>query len=259
MELQTVCDRLVDETDGLLACVVLDLETGLALSQACRPGVDAAAVEKSTRVAGSMFRGRLVRQFAQSLATVRPGNRQRASARSVDGFVHEAQITTASTYQFMSMVPGWRNALLLMVTDRTLSIGLGWMAVHDAFAWIAQARPGVAQAVQEGRPRYATTPAEVPEEPAAETSFAEPPSAPASPARTAPQAAPAAPAEPPIVPVRETPPASQTVRPLATNDADAESRAHPEQSEPKSTPSRAEVGRVGARGAFRRTPRGSRS
>lgn len=132
MELQSVCDDLVDETEGLVVCVLLDLETGLTLAQASRPGVEPVAVESVGRAAGTMFRGKLIGQFVRSLPT----------PRSIEGFVREAQITTANTYRFMSTLPGWNNALLVFVTDKTVSIGLGWMAVHQAFDRLLQARPG---------------------------------------------------------------------------------------------------------------------
>lgn len=129
MELQNVCDNLVDESDGLVACMLLDLETGLTLAYAGRRGFDAAAAERIMRAAGTMFRGHLVEQFARSLPTPKP----------VGGFVREVQITTTNTYHFMSTLPGWPNTLLIFVTDKSLSIGLGWMAVHQAFDRLLQA------------------------------------------------------------------------------------------------------------------------
>ena len=131
MELQSVCDNLVDESDGLVACMLLDLETGLTLAYAGRHGFDAAAAERIMRAAGTMFRGQLVEQFARSLPKPKP----------VGGFVREVQITTTNTYHFMSTLPGWPNTLLIFVTDKSLSIGLGWMAVHQAFDRLLQAEP----------------------------------------------------------------------------------------------------------------------
>ena len=131
MELQSVCDNLVDESDGLVACMLLDLETGLTLAYAGRHGFDAAAAERIMRAAGTMFRGQLVEQFARSLPKPKP----------VGGFVREVQITTTNTYHFMSTLPGWPNTLLIFVTDKSLSIGLGWMAVHQAFDRLLRAEP----------------------------------------------------------------------------------------------------------------------
>ena len=129
MELQDVCDSLLEETEGLLACVVLDLDTGLTLANSSREGRDAAAVAHRM---GSLFRSKAQDRFAQSVAvpSVSPGD------------VREAQVTTGGAYHFLATLPGWSSALLIFVTERTISIGLGWMAVHQALDRVSQARPG---------------------------------------------------------------------------------------------------------------------
>ena len=134
MGLQNVCDGLIDETDGLLACIVLDLDTGLTLASSCREGMDATAVGAVTRRLGGLFRSR-------SLGFV-PSSPTPSSSR---GVVREAQITTGSTYHFMAAVPGWDSALLVFVTEKVVSIGLGWMAVHQAIDRVLLARPGTAE------------------------------------------------------------------------------------------------------------------
>ena len=134
MGLQNVCDGLIEETDGLLACIVLDLDTGLPLANSCREGMDMAAAGAVTRRLGGLFRSR-------SLGFV-PSSPTPPTSR---GVVREAQITTGSTYHFMATVPGWDGALLVFVTEKAVSIGLGWMAVHQAIDRVLQARPGAAE------------------------------------------------------------------------------------------------------------------
>ena len=131
MELHEVCDSLVHETEGVQACVFLDLETRLSLAQARRPGVGAVAIRRATRAAGDVFRGRLLRQLVRTLPT----------ERLLEDFVREAQMTTTETHIFMSTVPRWNNAVLVCVTDKAVSIGLGWMAVHQAIDSIGQVPP----------------------------------------------------------------------------------------------------------------------
>ena len=130
MELDQVCGEMVGETEGLLVCAVLDLDTELVLAQAGRAGVDGETVDRSMRTAGSMFRARFARRFARSLLDGSPPV----------GLLREAHITTDRTYQFMSVVPDWESRLLVVVTDRSLSIGLGWMVVHEAIDRIARTR-----------------------------------------------------------------------------------------------------------------------
>lgn len=122
MELQEVCDSLVRETDGVLACVVLDLGTGLVLAQSRRRDVEPGILRRATRAADGIFRGKLLRQFVRTLPTRTPFER----------FVNEAQLTTSRAHSFLSTLPGVPDAVLVCITERTMSIGLGWMALHQA-------------------------------------------------------------------------------------------------------------------------------
>ena len=130
MELDQVCGEMVGETEGLLVCAVLDLDTELVLAQAGGAGVDGGTVDRSMRTAGRMFRARLAHRFARSLPDGSPPV----------GVLREAHITTDRNYQFMSVVPDWESTLLVVVTDRSLSIGLGWVVVHEAIDRIARTR-----------------------------------------------------------------------------------------------------------------------
>ena len=136
MKLQSVCDRIVQENEGSLSCSILDLDTGLALARRCGPGVDEMVAERDSQVALDVCRGRMMRQFAQSLA----------HSPSVEGFVQEAQVTTSQSYLFVSGVPGWPNVLFLLVTERSVSMGLGWMAVRQASQRVAESRTNDAEA-----------------------------------------------------------------------------------------------------------------
>ena len=153
MALQNVCDSLVEETDGLLACIVLDLDTGLTLATSCRKGMDSASINAVASRLGGLFRSR-------SMALSIPGH--------VGGRVQEAQVTSGNAYHFMATVPGWSNALLVFVTEKVVSIGLGWMAVHQAFDRLLQARPGTAstEAVPEAPTPPPAAPPDTPAPPA---------------------------------------------------------------------------------------------
>ena len=165
MGLQNVCDSLVGETDGLLACILLDLDTGLTLATSCREGVDAAVASTVARHLGGLF-------HSKSLTLTTP--------RHAEGLVREAQVTSRNTYHFMATLPGWSNALLVFVTERVVSIGLGWMAVHQAFDRVLQARPGSAtnQVSQEPRTAPPAAPEPRSQPPAAATPQTPPPVAP---------------------------------------------------------------------------------
>ena len=138
MDLQEICEGVVKETEAVLCCVVFDLDTDLTLASAHRPGsaLREADVEAALRTGKELFRGKFVDQFVQSLAT---------GLISTRGFVREVQITTADGYQFMAAIPGWEDGVLALFTENTLTLGLGWMAVHQTQELLAETRTGVAE------------------------------------------------------------------------------------------------------------------
>ena len=125
MDLQSVCQDVMDDVDGSLGCVLTDLETGLPLAAEYRAGtvMNANTITLVSYVGIDLFRGKLVRNFERSLSRNRAGS---------GGFVREVQLTTSNTYQFMSSVPGWEQVVFILVTNRNVSLGMGLLAVHDA-------------------------------------------------------------------------------------------------------------------------------
>ena len=141
MALQQICEDVVVDTEGALGCVLLDLNTGLVLALARRPGhvLDDVEVEKIVVASDNLFRGNLMEQFTAALGT---GTANRA--------VRETQITKAYSYEFMTAMPGWEGGVLVFITERTLSIGLGWMVVHQTRGRLAEARRSGARELPSG-------------------------------------------------------------------------------------------------------------
>ena len=131
MGFQEICEDVVRDTDGALGCILIDLRTGLALAAAQRTGGGLEHTDVNTVLysSGDMFRGKLIDQFVQSLPT------NRASSA---GFVREVQITTRYTHQFMVAMSDWESGVTILITEKTLSLGLGWMAVHRAQERLAE-------------------------------------------------------------------------------------------------------------------------
>ena len=127
MDMQRVCAALLEEVDGALGCIVIDMQTGLTVTAEYRPSsaVNESIVNLVSVVSANMFGGRLMRQFEAALA-IEP--------RQSNGFVREVQMTTATTNQFMAAIPGWNEGVFVLVTDKQVSLGLGWMAVHRVIA-----------------------------------------------------------------------------------------------------------------------------
>ena len=125
MAFQDVCEEVVRQTDGVLGCFLVDLRTGFALAAALLEGVqlDEAEFQEILRSSGELFQGELVKQFAKTL-----GTEPEATAR----FVQEVQVTKVDSYQFMAAMPGWEDVIVVLVAEKTLSLGFGWMIVRQA-------------------------------------------------------------------------------------------------------------------------------
>lgn len=139
MDLQHACAAVLDEVDGSLCCIVIDTQTGLTVAAEYRTGsvMNAGTINLVSVIGTNMFRGKLINQFRRSLATKRVS----------PAFVREVQMTTANTNHFMSAIPSWSEGIFVLVTDKSVSLGLGWMAVHRIVGQLGDA-PAEAGQVQ---------------------------------------------------------------------------------------------------------------
>ena len=152
MELQEICESAIRQTGAIRNCLVHDLESNLTLASARNPDTafEEADVQAAVHTGRVLFRGRYVDRFVQALATALIPTR---------GFVHEVQITSEQGHQFMAAIPGRDDAVLVIFTEKTLTLGLGWMAVHRIQDLLAEsagaARPVRREAEETGRARGA--------------------------------------------------------------------------------------------------------
>ena len=148
MDMQGACAEVLAEVDGSLGCIVIDMQTGLTVAAEYQQGsmINPATINLVSVLSTNMFQGKLIRQFEGALARRSPG---------AQDFVREVQMTTEHTNQFMAVVPGWNQTLLVLVTDRTVSVGLGWMAVHRLLGRLGEGVPPPAM------PPLATVPGDV--------------------------------------------------------------------------------------------------
>ena len=70
MEAHDICDSLAHETEGVRACVVLDLDTGFTLLSSRRAVVDAAEVRRMVRTACLVCQNKLLGRYAAALNAV---------------------------------------------------------------------------------------------------------------------------------------------------------------------------------------------
>lgn len=127
MTLQELCEGIVDDVDGALACALVDLGTGLPLASRIAPGglLNPASMEAISAAGADYFRGRAMRRLEREMST---------GGESQSGFVEEIQTTTEDTYHFMSVVPGRQNTLMILITDKSANLGLGWISMREALA-----------------------------------------------------------------------------------------------------------------------------
>ena len=147
MDMRSACAEILHEVDGSLGCIVIDMETGLTVAAECRPGraMNPTTINLVSVVSTNLFCGKLIGQFEAALGRPKGSN---------PGYVREVQMTTENANQFMAAIPGWDRGLFVLVTDKNVSLGLGWMAVHRAVERIGKA------------PRPSPSPSEAPEWPA---------------------------------------------------------------------------------------------
>ena len=138
MRLRDLCDGIVADVDGCLGCAVVDLTTGLPLAMQVVPGtlLNPSAMEVMSAASVDYFRGRTVWQLQTAMSGGTP------EADAPNDFVREIQTTTEDTYHFMSVVPGREDTLLILITDKTANLGLGWIAMRQALARIRDVDAG---------------------------------------------------------------------------------------------------------------------
>ncbi len=129
-----ICNEIVESVDGALACSVVDLGTGLLIgihhsipyfTQSYLDAVAAAAVD--------MFRGKGVSSVENLLSQVR--------GETIEKTFKEVQITSDNTLHFLAIVPDKPDVLVVLITKKSTSLGMGWTAVRGAMGKLAPLCP----------------------------------------------------------------------------------------------------------------------
>ncbi|HXH72256.1 MAG TPA: hypothetical protein VNI58_05510 [Mariprofundaceae bacterium] len=134
MTLNETLRKLVNDVDGALACAVVDLSSGLMLgAHHSVPYFTQAYVDAVAAAAVDMFRGKTISTVEKLLSAQR--------GIEVSKSVREVQMTTEGTYHFMITVEGKPDALLVLITNRSANLGMGWTSVRRANAQVAPLCP----------------------------------------------------------------------------------------------------------------------
>lgn len=117
-----LCKIAVEEIEHALAVGIVDLSSGLLLGvHHTIPYFTPHFLDAVAAAAVDMFRG-------QSISAV-----EAQYSESQDGSTNtlqEAYLGTTKTYHFMSIVPGKKNALAILITNKKVSLDEAWHSLR---------------------------------------------------------------------------------------------------------------------------------
>lgn len=132
--LDQITREILTTVNGALGCAVVDLPTGMLLSVSHKVDYFTHTfVEAAAAAAVDIFRGNNILAVESLL-----GNQR---GRPLEHSIQEIQMTTNTTFHFMSVIPDKPTAALVLVTSRTTSLGMGWASVRVNLSKIATLVP----------------------------------------------------------------------------------------------------------------------
>jgi CheY-like chemotaxis protein len=119
------CERIVNAVDGALACALIELGTGAVIGIHNSLGFSVEQGEAVAAATVDLFRG-VSSSRIESIVRL-----QSSGARSDDHAFEEVQLTSKYTHHFAKTL-GSGRAVILLVTSRSTSLGMGWAQVRAA-------------------------------------------------------------------------------------------------------------------------------
>lgn len=133
-KLDDITRDVLNSVDGALGCAVVDLTSGLLLSVSHNiPYFTQTYIEAVAAAAVDLLRGKNV-QTVEALLSNQRGT-------TVEKTIQEVQMTTISTFHFMSTVKDKPDALVILITNRKANLGMGWTALRTCLPKIAPLLP----------------------------------------------------------------------------------------------------------------------
>ena len=121
--LDDVMESILGEVDGALGCAVSDMRSGALLGVAHHvPYFTQEYLEAVAAASVQMFRGQTV-HHVEDLISARRG-------RPSERLIEEVQMTTRHTIHFMMVLPNHPEAVVVLITNRETSLGMGWAATR---------------------------------------------------------------------------------------------------------------------------------
>ena len=132
--LNDVCREMTEDIDYAYASAVIDQQTGLLLGVShtvdyfTQPYLDAVAAASV-----ELFRGKGITTIEKMLAELKDEEPKRS--------IQEIQFNTESTYHFMAVVPDKPDIIVVLVTSKKITFGLGWAGLRSRLTDIAKLCP----------------------------------------------------------------------------------------------------------------------
>ncbi|MDC0674747.1 response regulator [Nannocystis radixulma] len=117
--IEAACRRVVEAVDGALACAVVGVEHGVLLGYHQRSGGAPLSEDACAAAGRELFGG---------------------AGRLAVGRLHEVQLTATDHHLFGKLLADRERALIL-VTDRTISVGLGWALLRSQIGLVERPTP----------------------------------------------------------------------------------------------------------------------
>lgn len=129
-KLHEICGKVYEEVDGAIAVAVVDLDSGMPLSVYHHVShFDQDYVDLVAAAAVDMFRGNTVSRVEEQLTR----QRNKSAMKSIQ----EVQMTTSGTLHFMIVLPEHQHIVVVMVTSKKTSTGMGWASLRRAVPLIS--------------------------------------------------------------------------------------------------------------------------
>lgn len=118
-EIDEACQRVVQETDGGIACGVVDLDTGMLLGVFNNAGYSQSLNEIVAAACVDMFRGSNVNRVNQAVRA------HRGVPENGEHYFEEILVTSKRNTHFMKTIRSGK-AVIVLVTRKSASVGMGW-------------------------------------------------------------------------------------------------------------------------------------
>jgi hypothetical protein len=133
-KLDDITRMVANSVDGALGCAVVDLSSGLLLSVSHNvPYFTQSYLEAVAAAAVDMLRGKNVQTVEALLSSQR--------GKPVTNTIQEIQMTTESTFHFMSTIKDKPDVLVVLIANKKTNLGMGWSALRKSLPEIAPLIP----------------------------------------------------------------------------------------------------------------------